>query len=213
MSVLKMPDGKLTAREKLRLLKSPLAGSDNDSDMNLPLILSPDGEAIPNLTGMGDRVGPVASTPEFQKVCSLSNSPLCLPCSQPVAQRRQHPGAVLRPLLRSQLHSLLPEPERDELTEVYRLHWLLLHAVDDLALGGTLRCALRHRQHLRYVSRCLFPPFATDMDAERVARAIHLGVLVGFAVVAPDFDPSDQKKQTMRTMCKLPTAAPCTPSC
>lgn len=38
---------------------------------------------------------------------------------------------------------------------------------------------------------------------ERTARALQLGVLVGFAVVAPTFDPSEQKAQTMKTMCKF----------
>lgn len=37
---------------------------------------------------------------------------------------------------------------------------------------------------------------------ERATRAVHLAVLIGFAVVAPKFDPSNQDKQTMRTMCK-----------
>jgi hypothetical protein len=37
---------------------------------------------------------------------------------------------------------------------------------------------------------------------ERCARAVHLGVMVGFAVVAPNFNPSDQIMQTMRTMCE-----------
>ena len=46
---------------------------------------------------------------------------------------------------------------------------------------------------VRYVTDCVF---------ERVARGIHLGVMVGFAVVAPSFDPSDQDKNTMRTMCR-----------
>ncbi|OAQ68898.1 low temperature requirement A [Pochonia chlamydosporia 170] len=42
--------------------------------------------------------------------------------------------------------------------------------------------------------------FVTDSIFERTARALQLGVLVGFAVVAPTFDPSNQKSQTMRTM-------------
>lgn len=40
---------------------------------------------------------------------------------------------------------------------------------------------------------------------ERAARGVHLGVMVGFAVVAPKFTPHDQDMKTMRTMCKLPT--------
>lgn len=39
---------------------------------------------------------------------------------------------------------------------------------------------------------------------ERACRAVHLGVMVGFAVVAPHFNPTDQVPQTMRTMCELP---------
>lgn len=35
----------------------------------------------------------------------------------------------------------------------------------------------------------------------RLTRAIQLGVLVGFVVVAPNYDPSDQHMETMRAMC------------
>ncbi|KAF4970779.1 hypothetical protein FSARC_2249 [Fusarium sarcochroum] len=42
--------------------------------------------------------------------------------------------------------------------------------------------------------------FVTDSLFERAARAVHLGVLVGFAVVAPKFQPHDQDMKTMRTM-------------
>ncbi|KAF7559903.1 hypothetical protein G7046_g4234 [Stylonectria norvegica] len=42
--------------------------------------------------------------------------------------------------------------------------------------------------------------FVTDSMFERAARGVHLGVMVGFAVVAPHFKPSDQNAQTMRTM-------------
>ncbi|KAH7329660.1 hypothetical protein B0I35DRAFT_474234 [Stachybotrys elegans] len=42
--------------------------------------------------------------------------------------------------------------------------------------------------------------FVTDSIFERVARAAQLGVMVGFAVVAPNFNPSQQIEQTMRTM-------------
>lgn len=38
-------------------------------------------------------------------------------------------------------------------------------------------------------------------DIERAARGVHLGVMVGFAVVAPKFTPHDQNMKTMRTMC------------
>ncbi|KAJ4006743.1 hypothetical protein NW752_010744 [Fusarium irregulare] len=41
--------------------------------------------------------------------------------------------------------------------------------------------------------------FVTDSIFERVARGIHLGVMVGFAVVAPKFKPEDQDMRTMRT--------------
>ena len=37
---------------------------------------------------------------------------------------------------------------------------------------------------------------------ERVARGIHLGVMVGFAVVAPKFKPEAQDMRTMRTFCE-----------
>ncbi|KAF4450896.1 hypothetical protein F53441_6035 [Fusarium austroafricanum] len=42
--------------------------------------------------------------------------------------------------------------------------------------------------------------FVTDSLFERAARGVHLGVMVGFAVVAPKFTPSDQNMKTMRTM-------------
>ncbi|KAF4982410.1 hypothetical protein FZEAL_1928 [Fusarium zealandicum] len=42
--------------------------------------------------------------------------------------------------------------------------------------------------------------FVTDSLFERAARGIHLGVMVGFAVVAPKFTPDDQNVKTMRTM-------------
>ncbi|KAG6003171.1 hypothetical protein E4U21_002285 [Claviceps maximensis] len=42
--------------------------------------------------------------------------------------------------------------------------------------------------------------FVTDSIFERTARAVSLGVLVGFAIVAPNFDPGEQKAQVMRTM-------------
>ncbi|UNI13482.1 hypothetical protein JDV02_000225 [Purpureocillium takamizusanense] len=42
--------------------------------------------------------------------------------------------------------------------------------------------------------------FVTDSIFSRVTRAIQLGVLVGFAVVAPKFNPSNQHRDTMRAM-------------
>ncbi|KAJ3476380.1 hypothetical protein NLG97_g9149 [Lecanicillium saksenae] len=42
--------------------------------------------------------------------------------------------------------------------------------------------------------------YVTDSIFERVARAVQLGVLVGFTVVAPNFDPEDQDRSTMMTM-------------
>ncbi len=37
--------------------------------------------------------------------------------------------------------------------------------------------------------------------AERIARAIQMAVMLGFAVVAPDFDPWNQIARTFRIMC------------
>ncbi|KAJ3518317.1 hypothetical protein NM208_g14559 [Fusarium decemcellulare] len=42
--------------------------------------------------------------------------------------------------------------------------------------------------------------FVTDSLFERAARGVHLGVMVGFAVVAPKFTPDEQNVKTMRTM-------------
>ncbi|KAH0523048.1 hypothetical protein TsFJ059_008102 [Trichoderma semiorbis] len=42
--------------------------------------------------------------------------------------------------------------------------------------------------------------FVTDSIFERLVRAVHLGAFVGFAVVAPKFDPSNQDVTTMRAM-------------
>ncbi|KAG5915615.1 hypothetical protein E4U42_007965 [Claviceps africana] len=42
--------------------------------------------------------------------------------------------------------------------------------------------------------------FVTDSIFERTARAVSLGVLVGFAIVAPNFDPGRQKASVMQTM-------------
>lgn len=38
---------------------------------------------------------------------------------------------------------------------------------------------------------------------ERLIRAVHLGVFVGFAVVAPKFNPNDQDLTSMRSMCRF----------
>jgi hypothetical protein len=45
--------------------------------------------------------------------------------------------------------------------------------------------------------------FVVDSVLERAAKAVHLGVMVGLAVVGPNFDPAQQKKQAFQTMCKL----------
>lgn len=42
--------------------------------------------------------------------------------------------------------------------------------------------------------------FVTDSVFERVALACHLGVMIGFAVVAGNFHPDDQDQQTFQTM-------------
>ncbi|PON22882.1 hypothetical protein TGAM01_v208137 [Trichoderma gamsii] len=42
--------------------------------------------------------------------------------------------------------------------------------------------------------------FVTDSIFERLVRAVHLGVFVGFAVVAPKFNPNDQDLSSMRAM-------------
>lgn len=44
--------------------------------------------------------------------------------------------------------------------------------------------------------------FVTDSVFERVARACHQGVMIGFAVVAPNFKPAEQNKKTFQAMCK-----------
>ncbi|KAG7138466.1 hypothetical protein HYQ45_004442 [Verticillium longisporum] len=46
---------------------------------------------------------------------------------------------------------------------------------------------------------CFDVRFITDSIFERCARAVHLGVLVGFAVVSPNFDPSEQDPQVFKT--------------
>ncbi|KJZ74313.1 hypothetical protein HIM_06319 [Hirsutella minnesotensis 3608] len=42
--------------------------------------------------------------------------------------------------------------------------------------------------------------YVTDSFFSRTTRAVQFGVLIGFAVVAPKFDPSDQHVETMQTM-------------
>lgn len=42
--------------------------------------------------------------------------------------------------------------------------------------------------------------FVTDSVFSRIARAGHLGVMIGFAVVAGKFHPEEQDKRTFRTM-------------
>jgi hypothetical protein len=44
--------------------------------------------------------------------------------------------------------------------------------------------------------------FVTDSIFERIARCAHLGVMIGFAVVAPNFDPYNQQAQVFRAMCQ-----------
>ena len=50
------------------------------------------------------------------------------------------------------------------------------------------------------------------VPVERCARGVHLGVMVGFAVVAPHFNPNDQNEQTMQTMCKWQSFSPRRPT-
>lgn len=48
--------------------------------------------------------------------------------------------------------------------------------------------------------------FVVDSVLERAAKAVHLGVMVGLAVVGPNFDPAqqiEQTKQVFQTMCQL----------
>jgi hypothetical protein len=45
--------------------------------------------------------------------------------------------------------------------------------------------------------------FVADSVLERAAKGVHLGVMVGLAIVAPNFQPEDQQKQVFQTMCKL----------
>jgi hypothetical protein len=45
--------------------------------------------------------------------------------------------------------------------------------------------------------------FVADSVLERAAKGVHLGVMVGLAIVAPNFQPDDQQKQVFQTMCKL----------
>jgi low temperature requirement protein LtrA len=45
--------------------------------------------------------------------------------------------------------------------------------------------------------------FVADSVLDRATKAVHLGVMVGLAVVGPNFDPEDQDKPVFQTMCKL----------
>lgn len=49
---------------------------------------------------------------------------------------------------------------------------------------------------------CFDVRFVTDSIFERAARTIHLGVMVGFAIVATYFDPEEQTKGTFQALCK-----------
>lgn len=42
--------------------------------------------------------------------------------------------------------------------------------------------------------------YITDSVFERLARVVHLGVMVGFAIIATNYDPEDQKRATFQTM-------------
>ncbi|PMD60148.1 uncharacterized protein K444DRAFT_589316 [Hyaloscypha bicolor E] len=42
--------------------------------------------------------------------------------------------------------------------------------------------------------------FVADSVLERAAKGVHLGVMVGLAIVAPNFQPEDQQKQVFQTM-------------
>lgn len=42
--------------------------------------------------------------------------------------------------------------------------------------------------------------FVTDSIFERITRAVHVGVMVGIAVVAPNFDPAAQTQPTFRAL-------------
>lgn len=44
--------------------------------------------------------------------------------------------------------------------------------------------------------------FVANSVVDRVAKAVHLGVMVGFAVVGPNFNPTDYDKGVLRTMCE-----------
>lgn len=44
--------------------------------------------------------------------------------------------------------------------------------------------------------------FVADSVVDRVTKAVHLGVMVGFAVVGPNFNPTDYDKDVLRTMCE-----------
>lgn len=43
--------------------------------------------------------------------------------------------------------------------------------------------------------------FVTDSVFERLARAVHMGVLVGFVTVSPNFETQDQDSVIFQTFC------------
>ena len=73
--------------------------------------------------------------------------------------------------------------------------------LDHLAHDRSIRCSICYGQHLWYVMIVILLRTLLTV-IERVARGIHLGVMVGFAVVAPKFKPEDQDMRTMRTFCE-----------
>lgn len=46
--------------------------------------------------------------------------------------------------------------------------------------------------------------FVADSVLERAAKAVHLGVMIGFAIVGPNFVPADtgEEVNVFRTMCE-----------
>lgn len=46
--------------------------------------------------------------------------------------------------------------------------------------------------------------FVVDSVLERMARACHLGVMVGLAVIGPSFNTTQEDPSTFRAMCKSP---------
>lgn len=52
--------------------------------------------------------------------------------------------------------------------------------------------------------------FLTDSIFERCCRAVHLGVLVGFVVISPNFNLSRQDSSVLQTFCKERNSSSCT---